>query len=141
MATQFRALSFDARGRTALALALVETGASRDELLTYAAEAANELASIALPCSSPHAHLLRAGIQSIRGDVEGAAELLCRAEAELTSEEGSPLTAMVVRRIRGTLMKRPRWVDEADGFLRVSGVKAPAYWAQLYAPGFSTNSQ
>jgi hypothetical protein len=134
MATQFRALSFDARGRAALALA--ETGVRTEELLGYAEQSATELASLGLPCSAPHAHLLRAGVEAIRGNAPEALSLLGSAEEALVGDEGSPLTAMVVRRLRGFIQGQPRRVHEADGHLRIAGVRDPAAWARLYAPGF-----
>ncbi|HVW29272.1 MAG TPA: protein kinase [Polyangiaceae bacterium] len=136
MATQFRALSFDARGRTSLAMAA--RGDDSAPWLEYVELAATELESLGLPCFEAHPLLLRAGAAALRGDRAGAENALRDVETRSLAHEGNPLTALAARYQRCRLTEGDE--DElraAARALTAAGVVDVDAWTAVYVPGFT----
>jgi eukaryotic-like serine/threonine-protein kinase len=92
--------------------------------------------------STAHGHLLRAGLWQIVGDREEALAELDAAAAGF-DELGMVLVAATARRQRGVVLggdEGRALIEESDAILVKRGVRAPARFAALYAPGFGEKS-
>lgn len=82
--------------------------------------------------------LLRSGAAHLRGDAEGAVRLLDSCEKGFAAE-GMAMYAATARRCRGVLRGGEEGrglVASADAAMAAQGIRNPAAWARMYAPGF-----
>ncbi len=125
------------RARAALAAA---AGRSAPQaLLRDAARAARALARVRRPDGLATASLLGAALAHRRGDDSGALALLERAESDY-AKASMALHAIYARRRKGELLGGEAGrahVDEADRALASAGIKSPASWLAVHAPGFT----
>jgi hypothetical protein len=124
--------------RCALAASLDKT-APREDLLRQTEKHARLLERERTPVSAPLALLLRAGISAVRGDPAAAMTLLDRAAGESEAADMA-LLATVARWRRGELLggdEGASSVREADCWMTEQGIRNPARFAEVIAPGFS----
>jgi eukaryotic-like serine/threonine-protein kinase len=123
------------------ALAAAAAGVDRDGLLRFAERHAAPMAREHMPWIAPFAPLLRAGIDSVRGDDDGARRQLAVA-AEGFDRADMRLYAAAARRHLGALTggsKGLALVVQADGVMRSQGVPRPDRLAAVMAPGFAAH--
>jgi len=115
-------------------LALATAASTKEEApIAIAENHANRLRRLDRPDARVHAALVRAGIASLRGDMQQAALQLEKAERE-SSCHGMVLheAAALYRRAQ---LRDERLLTEANERMRRCGVKRPERWVDLYAPG------
>jgi hypothetical protein len=133
----FRIESLCLRARIAIARAADGDPRERDAWLRTAERDARAIEREGLHWADPLADLLRAGIASVRGDRQAAAERLRRAEAALESADMA-LYAAVARRRRGEMLgdaEGRALVDAADIAMRNQKIRDPARIAAMLVPG------
>ena len=125
--------------RARCALAALDSGLDRAELLGAAAHDAKRLERERPPYAKALARTIRAALAFDRGDRQAAAELLLTAADEL-DRLGWGCFGTAARRQYGELVggeTGARIVRDVDDYLRLQGVKRPDRIAALQAPGFS----
>jgi hypothetical protein len=134
-----RVLSFEQRGRCALALGV---SAGDDRLVALAESQAHKLRGIPIGWAQGSAQLLLAGVRATRGAKE-AARAHAR-EAVRAFEEGKmAMYAAVARRRLGELSAEgdeegASAMTASDAWMEEHNVRDPARIATAFAPGFST---
>jgi serine/threonine protein kinase/tetratricopeptide (TPR) repeat protein len=131
-----RVLSADVRGRCAIASS-VAVPEARTSRLAEARQMARRLERERMPYSDVWAVILRAGIASVRGEPDRAAERL-RAAADLAGQADMRLHALAARYQLGTLIgghSGRQIARAAEDALRAAGVVAPQRFADMLAPG------
>ncbi|HEX2485943.1 MAG TPA: protein kinase [Myxococcota bacterium] len=127
------------RARAALAAAGARDAPQR--LLRDAARTARALGRAAHPPSeTATSQLFRAAVAHRRGDDAAALALLEGAETGYAAASMA-LHAVYARRRRGQLMQGEagrRLVDDADDALASAGIRTPAAWLAVQAPGFTS---
>jgi serine/threonine protein kinase len=130
------------RARVALAAARTAAGGGffspRSRLLRSAARDARRIEPRRAGWALPLARLIRAGIASLGGKKAEALALLSAAEDGFGAAEMEAFRE-VARRRRGELLggeQGRELVEAADAWMREQGVKNPARFAALWAPGF-----
>lgn len=101
---------------------------------------ARRLAALDRTDARIQARLLRAGLRALDGDASRAVSLLDEAMASCRSE-GMALRAECIRLHQGRILggaEGGALVVEASGEIGAYGVKDPARWAAMYAPGTGT---
>jgi hypothetical protein len=130
------------RGVTALAAAAGEHDApAKKALLKIAARAARELESDPIAAFRPAGDLLRAGIAALRGEID-AALLLLEAVASGFDAVDMALHAAVARRCHGALSGGESGgarVAAADAWMTRQGIRNPAKFTAMLAPGFAAD--
>ena len=92
-----------------------------------------------MPWSDPLALLIRAGVANLRGQRDKASTLLSQAAEEFHAA-GMEYHAMAARRQLGLLSsatERDRLIAEADTWMTAKGIRNPARFTHMWAPGFS----
>lgn len=143
----FRARGVLARGAATVALAWRKPS-EREGLLASAQQDAEALAQVGQQCavgapSLGHyvlgvAALLRASVAASRSQRELALTELDTALAELDAAE-SRLLAACARRRKGELLGGAAGralIDASEAVMRAEGLREPARWSDVYAPGF-----
>ena len=123
------------RGRAAVANAA--SGHSPKSLLRVAEKAAKRIEREGMAWSTPFAPLLRAGIASVRGDMDAARDLLARSLVGLEAADVG-LYANAARRRLGEVLggdEGSQLIREADATMRREAIKAPDRFAAMLAPG------
>ena len=123
------------RGRAAVASAA--QGHSPKARLRDAERIAKRIERERMPWSTPFAPLLRAGIASVRGDMDIARELLARSIAGFESADVG-LYANVARRRLGEVLggdEGGQLICDADTTMRNQAIEAPARFAAMLVPG------
>jgi serine/threonine protein kinase/tetratricopeptide (TPR) repeat protein len=126
------------RGNVAIAAATARQGGDPRELLRAAEKDAVRLEKEGTRCAVPSAALLRACLAAARGRPDEALGLLDAAAQGFDAAEMA-LHAACARRRKGQLLggdEGRALIAAADDILRGQGIRAPARWAALYAPGF-----
>jgi serine/threonine protein kinase len=124
------------RARSAIAAA-AEAGDEDEALLEIAQKDARRIEKERMPWGDALARLLRAGIASVRADVEAAAHLLARAVEELEAADMA-LHAAAARRRAGEIAGGESGCSEvrkADGWMATQDIQNPARMATMLAPG------
>ncbi|HEY5947604.1 MAG TPA: hypothetical protein VIV40_19000, partial [Kofleriaceae bacterium] len=124
------------QARTALAAARVSSGSEREQLLQIAEHHTDKLGREGLAWTNAIATLRRAGIRSVRGEVEGTVrELRAAVTACDAAELGMHAASARVR--LGTLLggdEGEELRDAGHAALRAEDVKNPDAFVALYAP-------
>lgn len=130
---QLIALEFQLlRARTAVGRAL--TGVDPERMLRNAIQDAERVQRTGALWAIPQAHLVLAAAAAIRGEDHRAAEHLERADQ--TAEAAGMLAhAAAARYLRGRLLGDTALVEAAESWLSGEGVRNPARFARLLAPG------
>jgi hypothetical protein len=130
--------------RARVALAVARTAADggvfrlRARLLRSAGRDARRIERRGMAWASPLARLIRAGMASLGGEKAEALALLAAAEDGFIAADMAGHAA-AARRRRGELLggdSGRELVEAADGWMREQGVKNPARFAIMAAPGF-----
>src|SRR5262249_28784943 len=125
------------KARTSLAVA--EASREPDALLDTAARAARELEAEEVAWAEPLSATVRAGIATIRGDMDGANTWLGKARSGFTAAH-MELFAAAAKRRAGELSRDDKGealVMEADRWMKEVGVVRPDRITAMLAPGFS----
>jgi hypothetical protein len=127
------------RGRCAIAVAAVDANPRR--WLSAAGKYARRIAAEQMPWSDPLAHLLEAGIASVRGARTAAAGELRQAVAQFDASD-MQLYAHVSRRRLGDLLDDEEgraMRRQADAWMSAQLIRNPANLTRMLAPGFSAS--
>jgi hypothetical protein len=126
------------RARSALARAAIPGEAARDHLLSVAEASVRAVEREHVAWSDPQALQLRAGMAVVRGRSTDALPLLQQAEDGFLSAD-MQLYAAVARRRLGQLLGGEagrELVRDAEAWMTDQGIRNPARWSAMYAPGF-----
>ncbi|QRO00155.1 protein kinase [Archangium violaceum] len=134
----FRIYALRIRAGTALAMAASHP-AERERFRAVARRDLREFEGMRhRPDARVEARLLRATEAALDGKTSDAIQHLDGAEADFQRQE-MPLHAASIRRRRGQLTggeAGARLIEEADAILKAAGIRDPARWAAMEAPGF-----
>jgi serine/threonine protein kinase/tetratricopeptide (TPR) repeat protein len=125
------------RGNVAIAAATARQAGAPRALLRAAEKDAARLEKEGTRCAVASAALLRACLAAARGRLDAALGLFETAAQGFDAAEMA-LHAACARRRKGQLLggdEGRALITAADALLRGQGIRAPARWAALYAPG------
>ncbi len=137
-----RMMLFHVRARAAVAAVAAKEveGAAAVALVESALRDVRAIERDELRWATPLARLIEAAVQARKGDRPGAIALLTEATIDFDASDMSLWSAAAARR-RGELLGGDAGralIDGADAKMRAQGVKDPARYCGMLAPGFTT---
>jgi eukaryotic-like serine/threonine-protein kinase len=133
-----RIFALGLRGRCTLSQAELSSGTERAALLRLVLRDAKLLLREQMPNSIPQAHLLRAGVNALRGDTETARSQLEQAVADFDRAEMMAYSS-ATRRSLGELLggdEGRTLVERANAWHQAEMIRNPERFTAVFAPGF-----